>query len=264
MINIIKAQILDYISSALCLAILITRIYLEHLSLKARRRRRRRNVNYKLSIYLISFSAIAVVSRTVVTHLYLQLGAASPPPQPIDNSYIVGKILVLVARVLFTLVLWLQISLMLTFYDLLVHDVKVVDWVLRVIWGLVVATLIGVVLATFLECQPFSWYWDGDHFCQRGYIQLAMQTRCNILLDVVVLIVAFPLTRLSKHTWPQKLRVYALVGLGVLCIAISITRLVQTFKDPGQYSRTIWASIQTLVAVFISNAPTIYGSINTT
>ncbi|KAK8134531.1 hypothetical protein PG984_006543 [Apiospora sp. TS-2023a] len=38
-INIVKAQILDYVSSALCLAILITRISLERLPLKRRRAR---------------------------------------------------------------------------------------------------------------------------------------------------------------------------------------------------------------------------------
>ncbi|KAK7978138.1 hypothetical protein PG988_005628 [Apiospora saccharicola] len=44
-------QILDYVSSALCLAILIIRITLESLSLKARRRRRRRDLDYHLCFF---------------------------------------------------------------------------------------------------------------------------------------------------------------------------------------------------------------------
>ncbi|KAK8078011.1 hypothetical protein PG996_004181 [Apiospora saccharicola] len=50
-INIFKAQILDYVSSALCLAILITRITLERPSLQARRCRRRRNLNCHLCFF---------------------------------------------------------------------------------------------------------------------------------------------------------------------------------------------------------------------
>lgn len=257
-VNVATAQILDYVSSALSLAILLTR-----LSLETWRKRK-----FDLNFYLASFSVVAVIGRLIVTHYYLSFGAAGPPePGQIvgtsTNTYIAGQILVLVARVLFSLILWLQIGLILSFYTGLVHDVIVMTWVIRAIWGLVVVTFIAVVLVTFLECRPFSLYWstDNDVRCKKAYAQLMMQTSCNIFLDVVVLIIAFPLTRLSKHTWSMRLRVCALIGLGLLCIAISATRAYQTFEAPHQDVRAIWASIQIMVAVFVGNAPSIYGSV---
>ncbi|KAK7911967.1 hypothetical protein PG985_014448 [Apiospora marii] len=256
-VNVQTAQILDYVSSALSLAILLTRLALETW----------RKRKFDLNFYLASASVVAVVGRLVVTHYYLSFGAADPPgvAQDVDSkTYIAGRILVLVARVLFSLILWLQIGIILSFYTGLVHDVTVMTWVIRAIWGLVVVTFVAVVLVTFLECRPFSLYWSTDEpqpQCQKAYAQLLMQTSCNIFLDVVVLIIAFPLTRLSKHTWSMRLRVCALIGLGLLCIAISATRAAQTIEAPHQDVRAIWASIQIFVAVFVGNAPSIYGSV---
>lgn len=266
-VNIQTAQTLDYVSSILSLVILLTRLFLETY-------RKRKHI-FDLNFYLASFSVIAVVGRMVVTHYYLQFGAAGPadagqtPGQTsgqtvsTDDFHIVGQVLVLVARVLFSLILWLQIGLILSFYTSMVHDVVVINWVIRVIWALVIATFVAVVLVTILECRPFSLYWSTDNkvSCKKAYAQLMMQTSCNIFLDVVVLIIAFPLTRLSKLTWSKKLRVCILVGLGLICIAISITRAVQTFEEPRQDVRAIWASIQILVAVVVGNAPSIYGSV---
>ncbi|KAK8010102.1 hypothetical protein PG990_009067 [Apiospora arundinis] len=80
-----------------------------------------------------------------------------------------------------------------------------------------------------------------------------------IALDVVVLIIAFPLTRLSKHSWSKRLRVYFLVGMGLICIGITIARAVEIFKMSNQSVRSIWVSVQITVAVFVGNTLSIYG-----
>ncbi|KAK8079033.1 hypothetical protein PG994_002840 [Apiospora phragmitis] len=254
------AQTLDYVSSALSLVMLFTRLVLENW------RKRKFNLNF----YLASASIAAVVGRLVATYYYLQFGAVSGAPgggsgQETDHAtYRAGQILVLVARVLFSLILWLQICLILSFYARLVHGVTVMTWALRAISCVVVVSFIAVVLVTFLECRPFRLYWkrhpEPDP-CRRAYAQLLMQTSCNIFLDIVVFIIAFPLTRLPKHKWSTRLRIYVLVGLGLICIGISITRAVQTFQEPDQNVRSIWASVQIVVAIFVCNAPSVYGSL---
>ncbi|KAK7996627.1 hypothetical protein PG989_004667 [Apiospora arundinis] len=131
---------------------------------------------------------------------------------------------------------------------------------------------LAVVLVTFLEFRPFERYWKRSPepaTCTRAYVQLLVQTTGrqtlsrviqNIALDVVVLIVASPLTRLSKHSWSKRLRVYLLVGMGLICIGITIARAVEIFKMPNQSVRSIWASVQITFAVFVGNAPSMYGS----
>ncbi|KAK8029922.1 hypothetical protein PG993_011213 [Apiospora rasikravindrae] len=254
------AKTLDYVSATLSLVFLLTRLTLEF----CRKRK------FDLNFFLTSASIVAIVGRLVTTYYYLQFGAGndilgSGSSQEVgDATYKAGQILVLVARVFFSLILWLQICLILSFYARLVHDVTVMTWVLRAIWCAVVVTFVAVVLATFLECRPFRLYWQRHPepaSCRKAYIQLVMQTSCNLLLDIVVLIIAFPLTQLPKQSWNGRLRVYVLVGLGTICIGITITRLVQTFREPDQNVRSVWASVQIAVAVFVANAPSIYGSL---
>ncbi|KAK7959591.1 uncharacterized protein PG986_004445 [Apiospora aurea] len=255
------AKTLAYLSAALSLVFLLTRLTLEFW------RKRKLDLNF----FLASASVVAIIGRLITTYYYyLQFGAGndilgSGSSQDVgEATYKAGQILVLVSRVLFTLVLWLQIGLILSFYTRLVHDVTVMTCVLRTIWCAVVVTFVAVVLATFLECRPFSLYWQRypePDACRKAYAQLVMQTSCNLLLDIVVLVIAFPLTQLPKQSLSGRLRVYVLVGLGTICIGITITRLVQTFKEPDQNVRSVWASVQIFVAVFVANAPSIYGSL---
>ncbi|KAK8116656.1 uncharacterized protein PG998_004937 [Apiospora kogelbergensis] len=258
--GITTAETLDYISSALSLAILLLR-----LSLELRRQR-----EFDLNFYLASASIASVVGRLVATHYYIKFGAVGETPAGSGSEHVdpdeakVGEILVLVARILFTATLWLQICLILSFYARLVHGVTMVTWALRIVWIAVVSTFIAVVLATFLECRPFELYWKKApevDYCTRAYAQLLLQTCSNSVLDVVVLIIAYPLTRLPKHSWSTRARLYVLVGMGLMCIGITIARAVQIFQQPNQNIRSIWASVQIAVAIFVGNAPSIYGSL---
>ncbi|KAK8062425.1 hypothetical protein PG997_014522 [Apiospora hydei] len=248
------AKTLDYVSATLSLVFLLTRLTLEFW--------RKRKLD--LDLFLASASVVAIIGRLITTFYYLQFGAGndilgSGSSQDVgEATYKAGQILVLVSRVLFSLILWLQICLILSFYT------SLMTCVLRTIWCAVVVTFVAVVLASFLECRPFRLYWQRypePAACRKAYAQLVMQTSCNLLLDLVVLIIAFPLTQLPKQSLSGRLRVYVLVGLGTICIGITITRLVQTFKEPDQNVRSVWASVQIFVAVFVANAPSIYGSL---
>ncbi|KAK8010103.1 hypothetical protein PG990_009068, partial [Apiospora arundinis] len=57
---------------------------------------------------------------------------------------------------------------------------------------------LAVVLVTFLECRPFERYWKRTpepDTCTRAYAQLLVQTTGRVALGVVILMIAFPLTR---------------------------------------------------------------------
>lgn len=122
------------------------------------------------------------------------------------------------------------------------------------------------MLATFLECHPFHKYWQitpPPGKCVKAYVQLFLQCISNIVLDVFLLIISYPLLAVSfqgQSNWSQKLRVGLLLILGLFCTVVTCVRVAYVLKARSyQPVRSFWASIQILVATFVANTPTIYG-----
>ncbi|OTA58899.1 hypothetical protein K449DRAFT_314802, partial [Hypoxylon sp. EC38] len=173
--------------------------------------------------------------------------------------------LVLFARVLLTAALWLQICLLLLFYSRITSGITWADRLTKTAWITACLTFIAVVLATFLECRPISLYWQVDPdpgHCVRAYAQLLIQCIANIVIDILLLSIAYPLICLRKRSLSEYISLYTLFALGTFCIVITIIRVVLIFnEDSSQTTRSLWASVQMFVSCFVANAPTIYGSL---
>ena len=178
-----------------------------------------------------------------------------------DNVRI-GGILTLIARFLITTFYWLQVCLLLLFYSSMVKDVHWVNTI-KACWITIGVTWIVCVLLTFLECRPFSLYWQVEPYpgtCVRAYAQLLAQGVCNIILDLFVLAISWPLLVVKNRTLSQKLRVGTLFILGFFCIIVTCLRIAYVYaQDSYQPVRSFWASVQILVSAFVANVPTIYG-----
>ena len=256
------AELTNYVLTGLTLFILAARIVLTLL--------RREPID--ASFALVFVSILIVLGRIVANVYYLRYGNAADAAKHahyFDESnlkYIkVGSILVLLARVLITAIIWLQICILLIFYSRITRGVNWVARVVNVTWALVGATFVAIILATFLECRPISLYWQispDPGQCVQAYGQLITQTVSNMALDILLIAVAYPIIGLRKRSIAEHFRLYALVALGTFCIIISILRLVWV-HDSGsaQVTRSLWASVQMLVSTFVANAPNIYGSI---
>ncbi|OTA98165.1 hypothetical protein M426DRAFT_43116, partial [Hypoxylon sp. CI-4A] len=173
--------------------------------------------------------------------------------------------LVLVARVLLTSALWLQICVLLLFYSRITSGITWADRLTKTAWVAVCLTYIAIVPATFLECRPISLYWqispDPGH-CVRAYVQLLIQGVANIVIDLLLLSIAYPLICLRKRSLSEYISLYTLFALGTFCIVITVVRIVLVFdEDSSQTTRSLWASVQIFVSCFVANAPTIYGSL---
>ncbi|KAI1472190.1 uncharacterized protein F4812DRAFT_2214 [Daldinia caldariorum] len=183
-----------------------------------------------------------------------------------DTSHLkTGSVLVLVARVLLTVALWLQMCLLLLFYSRITSGIDWADRLTRTAWVAMILTSVAVIFATFLECRPISLYWqtnpDPGH-CVRAYIQILIQRISNILIDLLLLFIAYPLICLKRRSLSEYISLYSLFVLGTLCMIITIVRLVLVFnEDSSQTTRSLWASVQMFVSCFVANAPTIYGSL---
>ena len=227
---------------------------------------------YDLSFFLVTLSIVLVITRLVIVYFLLQYGTANDAANNPNyfNSHSIGDIktgtiLSLCARILITASSWLQICLLLLFYSQIMHGIKWVENAIKFTWIFTGVTFIAVVLATFLECQPFHNYWQTDpqsHSCARGYIQLCTLSATNIAIDLLLLVISYPILFCKGRSWTQHLRVGILFALGTFCIITAALRLKYVYAyRSGQSARSLWASVQMIVSTFVANVPTIYGSI---
>lgn len=257
------AEQVNYATSALTLLILTTRI-----ALWIWRRERA-----DASLLLVAASVLVVAARIVANSYYLAYGNAADANAHADSYFdpsnaqavMTGSVLVLVARVLVTTILWLQVCILLLFYARITYGINWVARVVKITWVAVAATYVAVTLVTLLECRPLKLYWQvtpDPGRCARAYAQLLTQTLSNIALDVLLIVIAWPIAGLRKRTFAEHVTLYTLFALGTFCIVVSVIRIVSV-RDSGssQVVRSLWASVQMLVSTFVANAPSIYGSV---
>ncbi|KAJ1324871.1 hypothetical protein MN608_09576 [Microdochium nivale] len=221
------------------------------------------------SFWLVVASIIFIIARIVVNHYYLSFGTASDVLSGKLTQYDpdlvrAGSILVLVARIILAVILWLQMSTLLLFYQNLLSGISVVALLIRATWFVLAVTFVATVFATLLECRPIELYWQispNPGQCVRAYAQLLLQGTSNGVVDIMLLVISFPILSLQKRTLGEHLRLYGLFVLGTFCIVVTILRVVLIFNNrSSQETRSLWASVQVVVSTFVANAPNIYGS----
>lgn len=262
MITAMQAKYANYVCAALALVILLIRLTISRVQ--------RRTID--ASFFLVIASILVITARVIVNHFYLRYGTASDAINKAhyfdthDATLIKeGTILSLCARILITASCWLQIGLLLLFYW---HIMYTIPWVVRLIklcWIAVGVTFVAVVLTTFLECRPFDLYWQvtpNPGTCVRAYIQLLTQCISNIVIDILLLVISYPLLVCKGRSWGQHLRIGMLFTLGTFCILVTILRLKSVYATrSAQPTRSLWASVQVVVSAFVANVPTIYGDL---
>lgn len=258
-----EAKTCVYVCTALSLVILLFRL---GIALKNKK-------SIDASFFLIVASVLVDVTHLVVNQIYLRDGTAADAVRHADyfNTHNAarikrGSILSLVGRALITTACWQQICLMLLFYARMLYSIHWIRTLIISCWVLTILSYIANILLIFLECQPFHLYWQvhpDPGSCLKAYAQLLTQGISNIVIDLVLLAIAFPLLW-CKRTWTEHFRVGILYTLGVFCIIVTILRLVAVYaSSSAQPARSFWASIQIAVSTFVANAPTIYGDLRT-
>lgn len=262
MLSTQQANRANYATAGISLLILLVRIFVG----------RWRGRPLDIAFYLLLLSIVAITSRITLNWYYLHLGttndAFNNPNffKTHDASDVVrGSKILLGARVALTCSLWLQICLLLLFYYQIMQGIRWVKIFIKITWVVTGTTFTVVNLFTFLECRPLHLYWQihpNPGRCIKAYDQLLSQCVCNIVLDLMLLIISFPVLYHRGRTWNQHFRVGALFMLGTFCIVVTIMRLVAVYGDNGQQAaRTLWGAVQIIVSTFVANTPTIYGDI---
>ena len=260
MVTASDAKIANWVCAALSITILTFRFVAT----------RYRDKRFDLASAFVGASIAVLIARIVVVYLYLLFGTSNDVLSG-HKSYFnasdlhlikAGSVLTVVARILITTFYWLQISLLLLFYSALVRDFH---WknTIKACWALIATTYVAVVLSSVLECRPFKLYWQIDPppgQCVHAYVQLYVQGLSNIILDLLLLAISFPLLNIRNRTWSQTLRVGLLFLLGFFTIIVTCVRIAY-IHGQGSYqpARSFWASVQMFTSTFVANAPTIYG-----
>lgn len=257
------AIVANWVCAALVGSFLITRLVVCHL---------RRPQHVDITFAIVTASLLIYIIRTFLNHYYLKYGTAGgyTPTKPylttdggVPLEIRTGTILALLARLFVSTFYWLQCAILLLFYKRVLYHLTWVRMMVRICWAIITSTYIAVALSTFLECRPFNLYWQVLPYrdtCMRAYIQLLVQCIANVVIDMALLIISSPLLTVRSRTTTQKLQVGALYIIGTFCIIINIIRTVSIFdKGSSQAVRSVWASIQAVVAAFVANAPSIYG-----
>ncbi|RYP72460.1 hypothetical protein DL771_004255 [Monosporascus sp. 5C6A] len=228
-----------------------------------------------LSFYLVIFSILAIAGRTVMAHFYLRIGSANDALRGPDAALYsneaeladikIGSIMILLARVLSAIALWFQNAILLLFYSNITSGIRLVAKMIKVSWTLWVVSLASIILATLLECRPIKLYWQLEPDpgqCVKAYVQLLLLGISNIVLDLMLLFIAYPLVTLGKRSWAQRVSLYTLFALGAFSMIAAIIRLVLVLEhDSSQTTRSLWSSINIAVTTFVANAPTLYGTL---
>jgi hypothetical protein len=224
------------------------------------------------STYFVVLSAVVLAARIACNHYVLEYGTISGlVDDSTDDHYTAfelsraheGTTLTLVTRLLVTTFYWLQCGILLLVYQRLVSHMPWVRHAIRACWVVIGITYVAVALTTFLECHPFKLYYSlAAPECSKAYAQLWVQCLSNVSIDLILLGISAPIMREQIRLFPKNLQLGAIFILGFFCIVITCLRMSYIYaSSSAQPTRSLWASIQALVATIVANVPSIYGAL---
>ncbi|KAH7302939.1 hypothetical protein B0I35DRAFT_321850, partial [Stachybotrys elegans] len=143
------------------------------------------------------------------------------------------------------------------------------DWILRSFYVIFLVTYLLSFVSIFVECQPFKLYWQIYPNPGEWLVQSPLQSAYNLLIyikvgniitDAMLLIPPSRyITKFPFATMSRRLQLSALFSLGFFLLAVSVVRIMQGSGNTKiQLNRTLWASLETLVASIVATIPALY------
>ncbi|EKJ73837.1 hypothetical protein FPSE_05960 [Fusarium pseudograminearum CS3096] len=190
--------------------------------------------------------------------------------------------LLLPARIFYAMFLWCLKLGLLAFYSRFIDVFRWGKMVTDALWWFIMATFVAVFITILAECRPMSLYvlfaqqqvtltdrlyirmWTLDYDdskvrCNRAVGNLILMAVCNIILNVALIILPFPMLRHLRLDLKEKLQLGFLFSVGAVLVAITILRLPLILNQSvSQRSRSMWASIEILCSCIVANTPFFY------
>ena len=130
---------------------------------------------------------------------------------------------------------------------------------LQVIRTILLVTFVAVIISDFVECQPFSHYWqvlpDPGGKCRQGYVQLITMAVCNVFTDLLLVFFPIPLIITSQMTIKRKIQLVLLFSLSLSVVGVTLYRVPNIIREDGrQQYRSLMASVELLFATASANS----------
>ncbi|CAL5866747.1 uncharacterized protein PFLUO_LOCUS957 [Penicillium psychrofluorescens] len=209
-------------------------------------------------------SVIPLVIRMVLVHFVLIYGTNNTTTAGLSAADIhsrqLGSKLVLAARIFYAIFIWtakLTVCEFLKRVTGLVWRRSVVIF-LRLIHFFLALTLVAVVFATLIECNPFDHYWqvvpDPGPACRAGYANLITMGTCDVITDLLLIAFPVPIVLMAHMPLKRKISLVLLFCLSLILIGITGYRVPSVIQHHGsQQYRSLIASLEILGATAVSN-----------
>ncbi|KAL8685433.1 MAG: hypothetical protein Q9224_005819 [Gallowayella concinna] len=172
-----------------------------------------------------------------------------------------GSKWVLVSEESLVLTVWSCKACMLFIYRRLTQGLKQLK-IVDAVSVYVVIGFIGVQIALFTSCRPFSGYWSVPPSSEQcwSYYNFEIVEGCfNVSADLILLIIGMPLVIKARIPLQQKLILLIIFGMGMFVIAAALLCKVYGFYPPLiNYSYLNWFFREASVAIYVTNIPVIY------
>ncbi|KAH6694274.1 hypothetical protein BKA61DRAFT_564320 [Leptodontidium sp. MPI-SDFR-AT-0119] len=232
--------------------------------------RKARGQVFNLSDYLTMAAMVCLATRTAfATVVTLWSNNNLSPGYRTSHKFsdteiyhrVVGSQLTLVNRIVYNTYIWIQKAVVLLLYRRMLDRLPGPLRIIRLYWGFLITTYLAVQSVTFVECRPFSLYWQvmpNPGSCTRAPVQLIVFVALNITTDVALIILPMPWLIGIKQSLKRRLSLIGLFSIGFLLIAIAIARLPIYGNGTSQVNRNTWGSIEEFAAAFVANVPTLF------
>ncbi|KAH6993167.1 hypothetical protein EDB82DRAFT_524253 [Fusarium venenatum] len=184
--------------------------------------------------------------------------------QDLNSERELSHKLLIPARIFYALFLWCLKLGLLAFYSRFIDVFRWGKFVTDALWWFIMATFVAVFITILAECRPLSLMWALNYdaskvACNRAVGNLILMAVCNIILNVALIILPFPMLRHLRLDLKEKLQLGFLFSVGAVLVAITILRLPLILNQSvSQRSRSMWASIEILCACIVANTPFFY------
>ncbi|KAF3937331.1 hypothetical protein ABW19_dt0203210 [Dactylella cylindrospora] len=234
--------------------------------------RKYRKEKFNLGDLWTALAGVFMIARVTCQHFILKYGTVTTitPEERAAMKFTEEELYYIVlcsklnlpGRFSLTSLLW---CLKLAVLDFLRRIIRRMRWEKTIIIVFSVALALTYIIASvavFVECRPFELWWQINPDpgpCVQGNLWLITYEIGNMITDLMLIAVPFPLVFKAKISIKRRLQLCLIFSLGFFLVAICVPRLIQgTTNARIQLSRTMWASIETLFASIVAMVPSIY------
>ncbi|EWG48803.1 hypothetical protein FVEG_08466 [Fusarium verticillioides 7600] len=249
--------VLTLASTAICVALIVARclyrlIFRCHIHRTCHRR-------WRIDDFYMTIAVLPLIGRAVCIllsftlnpdHTYDPATEAEAQTwgesvQSIDGDRELSHKLLIPARIFYAMFLWCLKLGLLAFYSRFIDVFRWGKPVTDALWWFIIATFIAVIITILAECRPLSLMWalnydDTKVACNRAVGNLILMAICNIIINIALIILPFPMLRHLRLDIKEKLQLGFLFSVGAVLVAITILRLPLILNESvSQRSRSM-------------------------